>query len=145
MAKSSGKKLCAKGKAAAKAKFKVYPSAYANGYAVQVCKGSKPGLDGKKIKSYKKGGKTGLDKWFDEKWVDVSTKVNGKHPPCGRKSAKGGSTRSYPACRPQAVASKMSASEKRQASSKKKSAGAGPGGRPSAIRWKTTPSGKRRK
>jgi hypothetical protein len=26
----------------------VYPSAYANGYAVQVCKGTKPGLDGKK-------------------------------------------------------------------------------------------------
>lgn len=41
-------KLCARGKAAAKAKFDVYPSAYANGYAVQVCKGTKPGLDGKK-------------------------------------------------------------------------------------------------
>ena len=35
-------------KAAAKAKFDVYPSAYANGYAVQVCKGKQPGLDGKK-------------------------------------------------------------------------------------------------
>jgi len=29
-------------------KFDVYPSAYANGYAVQVCKGRMPGLDGKK-------------------------------------------------------------------------------------------------
>jgi hypothetical protein len=46
--KKSGTKLCARGKAAAKAKFKVYPSAYANGYAVQVCKGRMPGLDGKK-------------------------------------------------------------------------------------------------
>lgn len=46
--KKSGTKLCARGKAAAKSKFKVYPSAYANGYAVQVCKGSMPGLDGKK-------------------------------------------------------------------------------------------------
>ena len=46
--KKSGTKLCSRGKAAAKAKFKVYPSAYANGYAVQVCKGKKPGLDGKK-------------------------------------------------------------------------------------------------
>lgn len=46
--KKSGTKLCARGKAAAKAKFKVYPSAYANGYAVQVCKGKMPGLDGKK-------------------------------------------------------------------------------------------------
>jgi len=32
-------KLCAKGKAAAKRKFDVYPSAYANAYAVRVCKG----------------------------------------------------------------------------------------------------------
>ena len=40
--------LCARGKSAAKAKFEVYPSAYANGYAVQVCKGTMPGLDGKK-------------------------------------------------------------------------------------------------
>jgi len=40
--------LCARGKSAAKAKYDVYPSAYSNGYAVQVCKGTKPGLDGKK-------------------------------------------------------------------------------------------------
>jgi hypothetical protein len=46
--KKTGTKLCARGKAAAKSKFKVYPSAYANGYAVQVCKGRMPGLDGKK-------------------------------------------------------------------------------------------------
>ena len=46
--KKTGTKLCARGKSAAKAKFDVYPSAYANGYAVQVCKGKKPGLDGKK-------------------------------------------------------------------------------------------------
>lgn len=46
--KEKSNKLCARGKAAAKAKYDVYPSAYANGYAVQVCKGKKPGLDGKK-------------------------------------------------------------------------------------------------
>jgi len=46
--KKTGTKLCARGKAAAKAKFDVYPSAYANGYAVQVCKGKQPGNDGKK-------------------------------------------------------------------------------------------------
>jgi hypothetical protein len=46
--KKPGTKLCARGKSAAKSKFDVYPSAYANGYAVQVCKGTKPGLDGKK-------------------------------------------------------------------------------------------------
>ncbi len=32
-------KLCPRGKAAAKRKFKVYPSAYANMYASKVCKG----------------------------------------------------------------------------------------------------------
>jgi hypothetical protein len=46
--KKTGTKLCARGKAAAKAKYKVYPSAYGNGFAVQVCKGDMPGLDGKK-------------------------------------------------------------------------------------------------
>ena len=46
--KKTGTPLCARGKAAAKSKYDVYPSAYANGYAVQVCKGTKPGLDGKK-------------------------------------------------------------------------------------------------
>ena len=46
--KKAGTKLCSRGKAAAKAKFKVYPSAYGNGYGVQVCKGRMPGLDGKK-------------------------------------------------------------------------------------------------
>jgi hypothetical protein len=46
--KKSGTKLCARGKAAAESKYDVYPSAYANGYAVQVCKGKMPGLDGKK-------------------------------------------------------------------------------------------------
>lgn len=40
--------LCSRGKNAAKAKYDVYPSAYANGYAVQVCKGKMPGLDGEK-------------------------------------------------------------------------------------------------
>ena len=43
-------KLCPKGKAAAKRKFAVYPSAYANMYASGVCSGKiKPG--GKKKKA----------------------------------------------------------------------------------------------
>jgi len=46
--KKTGTKLCARGLAAAKGKFKVHPSAYSNGYGVQVCKGKMPGLDGKK-------------------------------------------------------------------------------------------------
>lgn len=44
-----------------------------------------------------------LRRWFKEKWVDVSKKVNGKHPPCGRKDADG---KSYPKCRPSKKISK---------------------------------------
>ena len=46
--KKTGTKLCARGKSSAKAKYDVYPSAYSNGHAVQVCKGKIKGLDGKK-------------------------------------------------------------------------------------------------
>ena len=46
--KKAGTKLCARGKAAAKSKFKIWPSAYGNGFAVQVCQGRMKGLDGKK-------------------------------------------------------------------------------------------------
>jgi hypothetical protein len=46
--KKTGTKLCSRGISSAKSKFKVYPSAYANGHAVQVCKGKIKGLDGKK-------------------------------------------------------------------------------------------------
>ena len=44
-----------------------------------------------------------LRRWFKEKWVDVSRKVNGKHPPCGRKDADG---KAYPKCRPSKKVSK---------------------------------------
>jgi hypothetical protein len=45
--KKVGTKLCARGISSAKSKYDVYPSAYANGHAVQVCKGKIKGLDGK--------------------------------------------------------------------------------------------------
>ena len=46
-------KLCPRGKAAAKRKFKVYPSAYANMYASAVCSGKvTPGGKKKRKKSY---------------------------------------------------------------------------------------------
>ena len=45
---SPGTKLCSRGKETAKKKFKIYPSAYANGYAVQVCKGTKADNNGVK-------------------------------------------------------------------------------------------------
>ena len=54
-------KLCPKGKAAAKRKFDVYPSAYANMYASAVCSGKiKPG--GKKKKRKKKKNTGGMVK-----------------------------------------------------------------------------------
>jgi len=47
--------------------------------------------------------KEDLRRWFKEKWVDVSRKVKGKHPPCGRKDADG---KAYPKCRPSKKVSK---------------------------------------
>jgi len=47
--------------------------------------------------------KEDLRRWFKEKWVDVSKKVKGKHPPCGRKDAN---SKSYPKCRPSKKVSK---------------------------------------
>ena len=53
-------KLCPKGKAAAKRKFKVYPSAYANMYASAVCSGKvTPG--GKKNRKKAMGGGMMMD------------------------------------------------------------------------------------
>ena len=68
-------KLCPRGKAAAKRKFKVYPSAYANAYASKICagkikdpsgvkrkdfRGRKPAMGGRMMKraSYMGGGLT---------------------------------------------------------------------------------------
>jgi hypothetical protein len=71
--------------------------------------------------------KEDLRRWFKEKWVDVSKKVNGKHPPCGRKDADG---KSYPKCRPSKkvsketpkVASSYSKKEKKAMTSQKRRA-----------------------
>jgi len=45
-------KLCPRGKAAAKRKFKVYPSAYANAYASKICAGKIKDPSGKKRKDW---------------------------------------------------------------------------------------------
>lgn len=62
--------------------------------------------------------KGGLDKWFKEKWVDISrTNPDGSHPPCGRSDAsKGG----YPKCRKIKVASKMSEKDKKNSAERKR-------------------------
>ena len=46
-------KLCPRGKAAAKRKFKVYPSAYANAYASRICAGKVKDPSGKKRKDFR--------------------------------------------------------------------------------------------
>ena len=54
-------KLCARGKAAAKRKFKVYPSAYANAYASKICAGKIKDPSGVKRKDWgPKKAKTGV-------------------------------------------------------------------------------------
>lgn len=74
-------------------------------------------LEKKKPYSNTKGG---LDKWFKEKWVDISkTNPDGSHPPCGRKDAdKGG----YPKCRKVRVAAKMTKKEKKASVARKRRA-----------------------
>jgi len=69
----------------------------------------------------------GLTKWFKEDWRDVKT---GKK--CGR-SGKEKKSRPYPACRPKAVAGKISKQE-----AKKKTV-------PKAVKLSVTASGRRRK
>jgi hypothetical protein len=144
--KKKKNKLCSRGISSAKAKYDVYPSAYANGHAVQVCKGDIAGLDGKKrcSGSYCSGKKNestendmddiiiheDLAVWFGTKkkgkaskqpqgpWVNICRKKEGGgHPECGRSdSEKGG----YPVCRAKSVASNMSQSAKDSACRRKR-------------------------
>lgn len=52
-------------------------------------------------------------------WVNICSKKDGKHPPCGRSDTSKGA---YPKCRASGVASKMSDSEKKAACSQKRRA-----------------------
>jgi hypothetical protein len=69
-------KLCARGKAAAKRKFKVYPSAYANAYASKICAGKIKDPSGVKKKDWgpKKAFLGGLFKKKDEKKEEIKKK-----------------------------------------------------------------------
>jgi hypothetical protein len=71
--------------------------------------------------------KGGLRKWFKEDWRDVKT---GKK--CGRSGSEK-KKRPYPACRPKAIAGRISKSEARKKTG------------PSKVKWSVTASGKRRK
>jgi len=98
------KELHAEVKAAAQRKFKIYPSAYANAWMVREYK--------------KRGGKfrnDGLDKWFKEKWVRMSSsgRILG---PCGDRSKGEGK----PKCLPAAKAMSLSPAERRRLVSRKR-------------------------
>ena len=74
--------------------------------------------------------RTGLSKWFKEKWVDISRpKKGGGYKKCGRKKAK---SKAYPKCVPAAKAARMTAKQKRSAIRRKRAAG-NPGGKPRNV------------
>lgn len=102
-------KLCPRGYCTAKHKFEVYPSAYANGYATQVCKGTQkdfreeqyPDLDYLTKLEKRKNGENLLQRWYKEEWINVCEKGDGPggYKVCG--SGKGIDNREeYPYCRP---------------------------------------------
>ena len=76
-----------------------------------------------------------LRRWFKEKWVDISKKEDGKHPPCGREAAskKHGA---YPKCRPSNRVSSDTPETSGEMSKKEKE---------SAVRQKRRAEKKRRK
>ena len=76
-------KLCARGKSAAKRKFKVYPSAYANAYASKICAGKIKDPSGTKRKDWgpkkmSKGGGADMSK------VEIEKKKKKPAPGGGR-------------------------------------------------------------
>ena len=125
--------LWARAKAKARSKFDVYPSAYANGWAAKWYKDQGGGWKKTKSKSDDSSKQSNLNRWFEEKWVDISKKdESGKHPPCGRSDADEKS--GYPKCRPSKRVSEetpettksMSKEEKAKAVAQKRRAEAKP-------------------
>ena len=81
--------------------------------------------------------KSGLTKWFKQKWVDIGRpKKKGRYQPCGRSSAKT-SRRGYPKCVPLARANTMSKAQKKSAVRRKRAKAQGVGGRPTRVRTYT--------
>ena len=98
-----------------------WPSAYGSGYLVKTYKKEFEKKYGKKspykvvnikknnkksnkknstynvVNNNKKINKSNLNRWFNEKWVNVCKKKNNKYVPCGRKKSN---IKKYPYCRP---------------------------------------------
>jgi phage-related protein (TIGR01555 family) len=106
---------------AAKAKFKVWPSAYASGYVVQQYKQMYKKKHGSLSGAFKSDEQElhadDLDKWFKEKWVRIG--ANGEIlGPCGAREEKEGK----PKCLPQAKAQAMSKEERQTIVARKRKA-----------------------
>ena len=81
-------KLCSRGKAAAKRKFDVYPSAYANAYASKICAGKIKDPSGVKRKDFKgpkkaMGGMIDFNKISQDRKKVSSFKQGGIAKGCG--------------------------------------------------------------
>lgn len=99
--------LCKRGYCSAKAKYDVYPSAYANLYASSVCQGQAADYGGQtyadsaythqldKRKSLEEP--SDLQRWVQEEWVNVCEPIANGYAPCGRQNA---TDQDYPYCRP---------------------------------------------
>jgi hypothetical protein len=103
----------------AKARFAVWPSAYASGWVVQTYKarGGRYAGQGRKES-------TGLTRWFGESWVDLSRPTaDGGYEPCGRKRTDAPfDAAQYPKCRPLKEALRMSPNEVKDAIKRKRAA-----------------------
>ena len=125
MSKFRDKKLHSSAVAAAKRKFKVWPSAYASGFVVQQYK---------RLYKKKYGSLSGafrgddLGKWFGEKWVRIGStgKIMGS---CGGRSSKEGK----PKCLPRAKAQSLSTAERKRLVARKRSKDPNPSRRGKAI------------
>ena len=110
--------------AEAKARFDVWPSAYASGWVVKTYKAR-----GGRYGGESKGSRTGLTKWFGESWVDLSRPIHDEdgelvgYEPCGRKkSSDHGDPADYPKCRPAKEAMRMSPAQVKDAIKRKRAA-----------------------
>lgn len=79
--------------------------------------------------------KSGLKKWFDQKWVDIgSKKKGGGFAKCGRSKQKKDAKRKYPKCVPLAKANRMTESQRKSAVKRKRSKAQGVGGKPTNVK-----------
>jgi len=115
------KALHSRAVSAAKAKFKVWPSAYASGYVVQQYKQMYKKKHGSLSGAFKNDeGEVhadDLEQWFKEKWVRIG--ANGEIlGPCGGRGEKEGK----PKCLPQAKAQSLSKEERQTIVARKRKA-----------------------